>query len=135
MTTTTHPSFNSGSDLLPDPEQADAPPSSALADSVSPGAVSLPIDDMRCQMIAFAAVIVGYLKNDHLTDGTKLEGISRSLSDWQYAIRPTEHERMASIAKAAGYVVSGQRSLNQFINYVAVDLLDCTTAELSGEAA
>lgn len=115
------------------PPDADGP-TSAEAGSVPPlDTASQPIeDDMRGQLIAFTCAIVGYLKNDLLTDPAKREFIQESINDWQYAIDLSAHGKMESIASAAMFVISGKRTLTQFINYVATDLLDCTVGELGG---
>jgi hypothetical protein len=118
----------------PSPDAADVPPTSATeaGDSSPELPASDPSDDMRGQLIAFTAVIVGILKNNPLGYKQQLYQCEQTLADWKYAVPEAGHAKMDSISLGAEAVIRGKRSLTQFINYVATDLLDCTVGELGG---
>lgn len=123
------PSFNSGASP---PDTADGPPPTAEAGSVPPlDTASQPIEvDMRGQLIAFTANIVGIIQNSQLPYKQQLYQCEQTVSDWKYAIPEAGHAKMDSISLGAEAVIRGKRTLTQFINYVATDLLDCTAAEI-----
>lgn len=124
------PSYHSGASSPPD---AEGPPPSAEAGSVPPiDTASQPIEDMRGQLIAFTAKLVGIIKNSQLPYKQQLYACEQAVADWKYAISESGHAKMDSISLGAEAVVCGKRTLPQFINYVATDLLDCTVGELGG---
>lgn len=110
-----------------------APPETDIeaGDSSPELPASNPSDDMRGQLIAFTAAIVGFLKRP-LTEADKRYFIQDAISDWKYAVPEAGHAKMDSISLGSEAVIRGKRTLTQFINYVATDMLDCTVGELGG---
>jgi hypothetical protein len=122
---------DSGEPLL-SPDTADGSPSSAPADSVSPGAVSQPNqDETKGILIAFTSAVVDVLKTD-LGLNMKHSRINELERDWKTMLDETEYEQLGKIKDLAMIVADGSRPLHKFINFMASDILDCLAAEIGG---
>jgi hypothetical protein len=125
--------YHSGSLPPSEPDNTDGSPPSVEAGDSSPSLPASPIeDDMRGQLIAFTANLVGIIKNSQLPYKRQLYACEQAVADWKYAISEAGHAKMDSISVGAEAVIHGKRTLTQFINYVATDLLDCTATEIGG---
>ncbi len=130
-------SNNSESGSSPsEPGNAENEPSSASAasdDSAPNKSSDAPFsDDVRQNVIKFARVIAGTVKNGDLDKDAKVRVIEGAELDWRDVIPERHWPKMASLKLSA--VKSAQEGKSsRFISFAA-DQLECTVEELGGSA-
>jgi hypothetical protein len=130
--------FNSGS-TPSEPVNAEVPSPASAASDDAPSSPSsdapLSDADLRKHLMDLARNAFSTLSNDELDEATKSDIIEEMIGRYKAdVIHKSQWAKMSSVTVAFKAVFAGKRSIDEARSYVAIDVLDCSTAELGGAA-
>lgn len=114
----------------------EAPFTSAASDSdTSPKLSDAPLSDadLRKHLMEFAVKAFATLGERDLDDATKSDIIEGMIASYKAdVIHQSQWSKLTSVTIAFKAVFAGKRTIDEARSYVALDVLDCSVAELGG---
>ncbi len=116
----------------------EAPFTSAASDSdTSPKLSDAPLSDadLRKHLMEFAVKAFAIMSNRDLDEATRSDIIEEMIASYKAdVIHQSQWSKLSSVTIAFKAVFAGKRTIDEARSYVALDVLDCSVAELGGAA-